>query len=267
MNQEEIIKRLHEPFIFKDVEWKIQFTNQEKTSGLAVPYLNSRAIQGRLDEVIGATNWKNTYTPWRENAQICGLSIYDMERKEWVTKWDGAENTDIEPVKGGLSDSFKRAACVWGIGRYLYEIGGFWVEIESNKSGKSSFIKDNQYSKLATEYNNAIDRIFYASTEQKAPDKPQEPTPTVTAKPEPVNQPTETNPPILEKEGEKVVNEIAEIIKTAKDGVQIFSEKEKDEARNIIRVARMSDNGIARLKNFKEFLSEKLNERASPKAA
>jgi hypothetical protein len=161
MNQEENIKRLQDPFIFKDVEWKIQYTNQNKTSGMAVPYLNSRAIQTRLDEAIGAANWKNSYTPWQTNAQLCGLSIYDSERKEWVAKYDGAENTDIEAVKGGLSDSFKRAACLWGIGRYLYELGGIWVEIESSKSGKSSVIKADQYPKLEDEYNKAVIKIFY----------------------------------------------------------------------------------------------------------
>ena len=38
----------------------------------------------------------------------------------WITKWDGAENTDVEGVKGGLSGAMKRAAVQWGIGRYLY---------------------------------------------------------------------------------------------------------------------------------------------------
>jgi len=161
MDQDENIKRLHEPFSFKDVEWKIQFTSQDKARGMAVAYLNSRAIQTRLDEVVGAANWKNAYVPWQSNAQLCGLSIYDSERGEWVTKYDGAENTDIESVKGGLSDSFKRAACLWGIGRYLYELGGIWVEIEPR--GKGSGIKEGQYAKLEAEYNKAIAAIFSAS--------------------------------------------------------------------------------------------------------
>jgi hypothetical protein len=252
------------------VEWKIQFTNPEKTSGMAVAYLNSRAIQTRLDSVLGPTNWKNSYSPWQNNAQICGLSIYDSERNDWVTKYDGAENTDIEPVKGGLSDSFKRAACMWGIGRYLYEIGGVWVEIIQR--GKSMVIKDDQYSKLFSEYNTAIDKILKTMTnrgsslsvptEQKVPDKPQEATPKAPTNPKPVN-PAETKTPALEKEGEEVVNGIAAIITTMKDGVPLFSETEKEEARQAIRVARMNDNSVAELRNFKEFLSEQLYKRAA----
>lgn len=43
---------------------------------------------------------------------------------------DGAENTDIEPVKGGLSDAYKRAAVKWGIGRYLYDMEAAWVDVD-----------------------------------------------------------------------------------------------------------------------------------------
>jgi len=170
MNQEENIKRLQAPFSFRDVEWKIQCATKDKARGMAVAYLNSRAIQTRLDEIIGAGNWKNSYVPWQTNAQLCGLSIYDTERGDWVTKYDGSANTDIEPVKGGLTDSFKRAACLWGIGRYLYELGGIWVEIEQR--GNSSVIKENQYAKLETEYNKAVAMILTAKgktpAEQKA---------------------------------------------------------------------------------------------------
>jgi len=42
MNQEEIIKRLREPFAFKDVEWKVQVTTQDKVRGMAVAYIDSR---------------------------------------------------------------------------------------------------------------------------------------------------------------------------------------------------------------------------------
>jgi hypothetical protein len=133
---------------------------------MAVAYLDARAVQKRLDEAVGPFNWKNVYSLWHDNSQICGISIFNAERNEWVTKFDGAENTDIEPIKGGLSDSFKRAACIWGIGRYLYELGGIWVEVETK--GKSCTIKQNQYSKLESEYNAAVNRIFGLIAKQKS---------------------------------------------------------------------------------------------------
>lgn len=158
MKYEEMIKKLREPFSSKEIDWKIQVITQDKMRGMAVVYMNARAVQNRLDEVVGAFNWKNVYSLWHDNSQICGISIFNTDRNEWVTKFDGAENSDIEPIKGGLSDSFKRAAAVWGIGRYMYEIDGIWVEIEAR--GKSFVIKQNQYSKLENEYNAAVSRIF-----------------------------------------------------------------------------------------------------------
>ena len=173
MNYNEIIKRLHEPFNAKEIEWKIQVTSQDKKRGMAVAYMDARAVQKRLDEVVGAFNWKNVYSLWHDNSQICGISIFNDDRNEWVTKFDGAENSDIEPIKGGLSDSFKRAATVWGIGRYLYEIEGVWVEIEPK--GKSFAIQQNQYWILEREYNAAISKLFGAKPVQQnagAPAKP-----------------------------------------------------------------------------------------------
>ena len=50
---------------------------------------------------------------------------------EWITKYDGANDTKIESTKGGISDSMKRAAVQWGIGRYLYNLPGQWVKIKN----------------------------------------------------------------------------------------------------------------------------------------
>ena len=42
-----------------------------------------------------------------------------------ITKSDGADDSNIEGAKGGISDSLKRAAVQWGIGRYLYHPSAF----------------------------------------------------------------------------------------------------------------------------------------------
>lgn len=165
MDYEEIIRRLREPFGSKEIEWKIQVNTQDKKRGMAVAYLDARAVQKRLDDTVGPFNWKNVYSLWHDNSQICGISIFHDGRKEWVTKFDGAENSDFEPIKGGLSDSFKRAAAVWGIGRYLYEMEGVWVEIEAR--GKSFTIKQSEYGRLEKEYNSMVGRISSTKPSQQ----------------------------------------------------------------------------------------------------
>ena len=106
---------LARPFAPEDLEWRLQKTIESKLRGIAVPYVTNRAIQTRLDDVVGVDGWHNDYKPWhrsgQKEAQICGISIYFPE-KGFITKWDGAEDSDIEPVKGGLSDySQKPADC------------------------------------------------------------------------------------------------------------------------------------------------------------
>lgn len=130
-------EKLLDPFPAKDIEWRAGATNADKTKAMALAYITSRAVMNRLDEVVGPENWQDTYQPAPSGGIMCGLSI--RVNDEWVTKYDGADNTDFEAVKGGFSDAFKRAAVKWGIGRYLYNLEGVWVACETR--GKSVVLK------------------------------------------------------------------------------------------------------------------------------
>ncbi len=157
MNSREMQAALAKPFAPEDLEWRLQVTVEERKCGMAVPYVTNRAIQNRLDEVCGPENWYNEYKPWHSNgkkdAQLCGIAIY-FEGKGFITKWDGAEDSDIEPIKGGLSDSMKRAAYQWGIGRVLYSLDTVWVDIE--RRGKTYVIKDSERQRLDNAYLRAL---------------------------------------------------------------------------------------------------------------
>jgi hypothetical protein len=86
----------------------------------------------RLDEVVGPEAWQNVFKEGPAGGVVCGLSIRVVRpdgSADWVTKWDGAENTDVEPVKGGLSGAMKRAAVMWGVGRYLYDLEEGWARV------------------------------------------------------------------------------------------------------------------------------------------
>jgi hypothetical protein len=136
-------KKLSEPFAPYDIEWRIQSSGKRngKPWGMCLAYVTNRAIMDRLDSVVGPENWRNEFTPGPEGGVMCGISV--RRGDEWVTKWDGAENTDIEAVKGGLSSAMKRAAVQWGIGRYLYNLTTGWAR----------FTEDGQYSaKIDGEY-------------------------------------------------------------------------------------------------------------------
>lgn len=127
------LPRLADPFTPDAIEWKPGAVTRDKSKGLAMAYISSRAVQDRLDTVCGPADWRNEFREGPGGGVLCGLSVY-VERAdgtaEWVTKWDGADNTDVEAVKGGLSGSMKRAAVQWGIGRYLYGLPAQWVRLD-----------------------------------------------------------------------------------------------------------------------------------------
>lgn len=125
---QQIMQELAEPFDPVDIEWRVGSTNKDKTKGIALAYVTNRAIMNRLDSVVGAFNWQNTYREWKGNSQLCGIGIRFGE--EWVWKWDGADDSNTEAIKGGLSDSMKRAGYQWGIGRYLYNLENEWADLE-----------------------------------------------------------------------------------------------------------------------------------------
>ena len=125
---DEIMNKLQAPFKPDEIEWRVGSTTKDKSKGMALPYVTNRAIQNRLDEVFGCFGWKNEYREWKGKSQICGISV--KHEDEWITKWDGADDSNMEGTKGGLSDAMKRAAYQWGIGRYLYKLDSVWVPLK-----------------------------------------------------------------------------------------------------------------------------------------
>lgn len=150
---EEQARKLELPFTFEEIEWRVLRVSKKKPVAQVAAYVDSRAIQKRLDEVVGRENWQNEFETVtgadnKSTAHICKLSIYYKERGEWITKSDGAGCTDVEPIKGGLSNAFKRSASMWGIGRYLYELKDIWAEIDEYKC-----IEQHAYPELERKYN------------------------------------------------------------------------------------------------------------------
>jgi len=124
-----IMEQLQEVFPLNDYEWRVTNENWNGTVVSVVPYVKARAIQNRLDKVMGPEKWKAEYRPVASGGFICRLSIEDpaWKREEgeslrWLSKEDGASNTAVEPVKGGISNALKRAGNAWGIGRHLYRL-------------------------------------------------------------------------------------------------------------------------------------------------
>ena len=176
---EELRAVLSAPFSSSDIEWRVSATNAEKTKGLAVTYVTNRAIQNRLDDTVGIDGWYNDFRPWKNgSAQLCGISIFFPQLEQCLTKWDGADDSEFESVKGGLSDSMKRAAVEWSIGRYLYGMTQVWVTVQITNSGKKSNarIRDEERPRLDQAHDEWV-AYLQAKERGENPPRPKAPPP------------------------------------------------------------------------------------------
>ena len=118
------LSKLLDPFPAEDIEWRVSRSGMGPKGRycMVLCYITARAVQSRLDAVCDPENWRTEepriLTINGKSAFSVGISIRINE--EWLTKWDVAEPTNIEPAKGGFSGAMKRTGAQWGIGRYLY---------------------------------------------------------------------------------------------------------------------------------------------------
>lgn len=102
-------------------------------------YKDARVDQNMLDETVGATNWQRSHEIIGNNL-YCTVSIWDSEKKEWVSKQDVGTESKTEAEKGQASDSFKRACFNWGIGRELYTAPFIWVNMANGIDKYTKFV-------------------------------------------------------------------------------------------------------------------------------
>lgn len=123
---------LASPFRMSEINWRIGSQAGSRKSATLLAYMDARAVYNRLDTVIGPANWSCQYAQGPDGGVLCGIGVRVQRENhfEWVAKQNGADNTQVEAVKGGLSDALKRAAVPWGIGRYLYRLDGDWINAQ-----------------------------------------------------------------------------------------------------------------------------------------
>lgn len=143
-------------------------------------YKDARCDQNILDETVGAYNWQRSHS--RDNAN-CVVSLWDNEKKQWISKEDTGTESKTEAEKGLASDSFKRACFNWGIGRELYSAPFIWI------AGKGEDLKYEKFTvtEIGYDQNREINKlqivnkagivVFKKGEVSKTYTPPKEPTP------------------------------------------------------------------------------------------
>jgi len=124
MNLEDLKKQI--PF-----KWRVQSTKDWGAD--CVAYIDARDVQNLLDKVCEPNGWQVKYSEHKGNL-FCSIGIYF---DGWVWKEDCGTESNVEKQKGEASDAFKRAAVMWGVGRFLYDMPIIRLDVVKNKQGKN----------------------------------------------------------------------------------------------------------------------------------
>lgn len=151
---------LAEPFPPEAISWRLGSTTKDKSKGMPLAYIDARDVMDRMDHVCGPAGWQCEYVPMANGTTCCRIGL--RLNGEWVWKSNGGSATgDVDnekeremAEKGGYSDAFKRAAVLWGVGRYLYGMSAPWVKIEPR--GSSHVMADGEQDKLDAWYRKYI---------------------------------------------------------------------------------------------------------------
>jgi hypothetical protein len=133
------LNELDRKFAGHELEFRPSNFSEKTNKALALVYVKLKPIEDRLDEVCGKENWSVDYEEGPLGGIIAtlgirGVAIEGRDFGMWTHKSDGADATQFEAVKGGLTDAFKRVARRWGVGRYLHDVPQVWIP--AKKSGK-----------------------------------------------------------------------------------------------------------------------------------
>lgn len=136
-----------------EIEIRIQSIKENGFSLLL--YKDARCDMKIMDETFGPFGWQRRHDLVNGNL-FCTVSIWDENKKQWISKQDVGVESYTEKEKGQASDSFKRACFNIGVGRELYTAPFMWIaprdkqEIKNNKNKFSVYTK---FSVSEIEYN------------------------------------------------------------------------------------------------------------------
>jgi hypothetical protein len=151
---QKIREMLSEPFDAGEIKWRVTATSTQQGKhgpqkrGQLVAYADQRAYTDRLNDVFGEWGWTRSYdvqvaqnferrapgenTRTTVSAKVVvvskvtihGLGSHTGVGEEWAHDENAATRAEAQ--------AFKRACACFGLGRYLYDLGGVWVDLDSH---------------------------------------------------------------------------------------------------------------------------------------
>ena len=138
----------------EDVEARVQKIESSRNGPYAMLllYKSARTDMRVLDDVYGPMNWKRSHQDIN-GSLFCTISVWDEEKKEWISKQDVGTPSNRDSKKGEASDSFKRAGFCWGIGRELYDAPKIFVNLNPDELDGRNLRPGVEFKVSAFDYN------------------------------------------------------------------------------------------------------------------
>ncbi|HSZ62090.1 MAG TPA: Rad52/Rad22 family DNA repair protein [Terriglobales bacterium] len=137
-----ILRALEVPFEVNLVLWRVTEWSDDSTRGLMLPYADPRAYSDRLNALFTPAGWTRRYTvqasapvqrskrgPAAKILVTCEVTIACIGTNSGTgEEWSDKENA----LTGAEAQAFKRALSCFGLGRYLYDTDGEWIELDQH---------------------------------------------------------------------------------------------------------------------------------------
>src|SRR5215469_1108303 len=147
----QLVAAIEEPFDASEIKWRVTNTTADKRRGQMLAYADPRAYTDRLNEVFTVRGWTREYSVQTINnverklsngsqiagkivvtcrVTIHGLGVHSGIGEEWADNENAGTAAEAQ--------AFKRACWCFGLGRYLYNLEGGWVDLDARRQPKST---------------------------------------------------------------------------------------------------------------------------------
>jgi len=137
-----------------EIDWKFQAKMKDGIHAIFVPYINARSLSAKLTAAFGLKWSKNTeYIGFIKDEYVFKTTISVIIDGHAISRDGYAPTTEIEPTKGGESDSFKRAGTAFGFGVDLYNYPTIQVLLKAGTNYPATFNLNVAWDKIWAAYN------------------------------------------------------------------------------------------------------------------
>jgi hypothetical protein len=144
----QFVAALEDPFDPREIKWRVTNTTSDRRRGQVIAYADPRAYTDRLNALFTVRGWTREYavqviqnferkdrgtgegTISGKIVVTCRLTIDGLGSHSGLgEEWADNENAGT----AAEAQAFKRACSCFGLGRYLYDLEGIWVDLDERK--------------------------------------------------------------------------------------------------------------------------------------